>query len=174
MIEITPEYLASQGLSPTIEKRFWSKVKKTDGCWLWTASKLKTGYGKISPRQRDIWWLAHRVSWMLHFGPLSSDILVCHHCDNPSCVRPEHLFLGTNTDNWVDSASKGRAGFGICRGEDNPLSKLTEEKVKQIRKYLHPGVRGITKLIGIEAIRLRLSEGCISKVIYRSTWKHVV
>jgi len=88
------------------EERFWSRVKKTDRCWLWTGNKNPDGYG--------MFWLdgkahgAHRVSWLFHYGEIPKHLFVLHHCDNPACVRPCHLFLGTAGDNSRDSWAKGR------------------------------------------------------------------
>lgn len=92
------------------ETRFWSKVALTESCWLWTGATTPFGHGTI--------WLgssgegrgyAHRVSWELAHGPIPVDVCVLHHCDTPACVRPEHLFLGTQADNMRDMASKGRS-----------------------------------------------------------------
>ena len=92
----------------TIDDRFWEKVRKTRGCWYWTASTDPLGYGffHVSGRKKV---RAHRVAWELTNGPIPQGMLVCHTCDHPSCVRPDHLFLGTNDDNLKDMARKGRA-----------------------------------------------------------------
>lgn len=126
--------------------RFWAKVAKSDGCWEWTAA-LRNGYGVISAGGHSGPALyAHRASWVLHFGPIPSGMHVLHHCDNPRCVRPGHLFLGTQRDNLVDMREKGRGRVPTARsgsahhwfgrddrGERNPHARLTEDDVRAIR-----------------------------------------
>lgn len=88
--------------------RFWAKVRKSDGCWEWTASRGIRGYGQFRlPRTRQMSG-AHRVAYELSVGPIPEGMFVCHHCDNPSCVRPDHLFVGTNSQNILDAVRKGR------------------------------------------------------------------
>ena len=103
--------------SPSLEKilgsseRFWSKVEKTDGCWLWKSTKIPNGYGQMHFGHKYLRkpMLAHRVSWILHNKTNIPDgLFVCHHCDNPPCVRPDHLFAGTRSDNMLDCSKKGR------------------------------------------------------------------
>lgn len=92
-----------------IEVRFWAKVQKTNGCWLWTASKNSQGYGWIGAGGRGGAMLkAHRVAYELTYSRIPQGLLVCHHCDNPTCVRPAHLFLGSASDNIRDCLAKGR------------------------------------------------------------------
>lgn len=94
----------------TLQERFWRKVHKTDGCWEWTGSRDRKGYGKIAKGGAPtIPLLAHRVSWAIHHGD-PGDLCVLHRCDNPPCVRPDHLFLGTIADNNRDMTQKGRHG----------------------------------------------------------------
>src|SRR5713226_5546175 len=81
-------------------ERFWAKVEKTDGCWLWLAATNPKGYGVFSvDKKTNNVEFAHRVSYRLHYGEIPGDMRILHHCDNPTCVRPEHLFIGTPDDN---------------------------------------------------------------------------
>ena len=86
--------------------RFWSKVDKTNTCWVWKAFKNDSGYGLFSIKRHM--YRAHRIAWELTNGQIPDGIEVCHHCDNPACVRPDHLFLGTQNDNIQDGINKGR------------------------------------------------------------------
>lgn len=118
----------------SVESRFWSKVQKTDDCWLWRATRFPKGYGQIKIKGRRR--LAHRVAWELTNGPIPDGLQVCHHCDNPPCVRPDHLFLGTQSDNIQDAVSKGRMPFNlkrppipeVCRKCGGPMTKLARNK----------------------------------------------
>lgn len=92
-------------------ERFWSKVKKTETCWVWTAGtfKYRNGYGQFRVRRGDPPAYAHRFAWELVNGPIPQGLHVLHRCDNPPCVNPAHLFLGTQIDNYRDMVSKGRS-----------------------------------------------------------------
>jgi len=90
----------------TAADRFWEKVQKTRTCWLFTGSRTEAGYGHIRWNGRQM--RAHRVSYLLHHGTDPGALLVCHTCDVPACVRPDHLFLGTQLDNVRDAQAKGR------------------------------------------------------------------
>lgn len=100
---------ADKAAKPSLEDRFWPRVQKTDGCWLWTGPKNQFGYGHMnSGRYHGNVRSSHRVSWLIHFGPIPPGLFVLHRCDNPPCVRPDHLFLGTQSDNLADMRAKGR------------------------------------------------------------------
>ncbi len=93
----------------TLLQRFEAKVIPVteSGCWLWMGASNHRGYGLISVDKKT--FLSHRISWGLHRFPIPDGLHVCHHCDVPACVNPDHLFLGTNMDNMMDKVRKGRA-----------------------------------------------------------------
>lgn len=151
----------------TFESRFWAKVKKTHKCWLWTASLSAGRYGNIGLGGRGRMVKAHRASWVLHFGEIPKGMNVLHRCDNTICVRPDHLFLGTQAQNIADMDRKGRRR--PSRGERFPQSKLTEKSVRKIRDMYIPGqVRQVdlAKMFGVSHV-------VIGKVIRKQAWKHV-
>jgi hypothetical protein len=88
--------------------RFWKKVEKTNDCWWWTGARDERGYGRFSIGRSQASRLAHRVAWLFSGGTLEGEALLLHRCDNPSCVRPSHLFVGTQVDNMRDANRKGR------------------------------------------------------------------
>ena len=118
-----------QAYSEINVNRFWEKVNKTKGCWEWTASKTGSGYGKIMYNGRLQG--AHRVALMLEGTEIPNGICVCHHCDNPSCVRPDHLFLGTHADNTRDMMEKGRHGTKqLCDVDIELIEDLLETQTQ--------------------------------------------
>lgn len=148
------------------EERFWPKVKKTEGCWIWEGGKNKRGYGvfKFAEKQGS----AHRFSWELHNGTIPEGLQVLHNCpdgDNPSCVNPDHLWLGTNLQNRIDSVEKNRHS----RGERQGHSKLTEAQVREIRRQ--SSVEGID--VKELAQRYGIGVRAVYQVLSRKNWKHV-
>lgn len=157
-----PEYTTS------LIRRFWSHVSKSDTCWHWTAARNQGGYGRLqltgSPRKV----LAHRLSYELHYGsiPEGTHVHVLHRCDNPACVRPDHLYLGTDADNVHDMMGKGRNW--IPYGEEQWGAKLTRADVLEIRKLAADGVTqtALSRQFGV----------CLSQVrniVQRKKWRHV-
>lgn len=122
-------------LSETDQLRYWAKVLKTKKCWNWGASKSYGGYGQFSLKGKLL--LAHRIAWTLENGAVDRGTLVLHKCDNPSCVRPSHLFLGSHADNSNDKVSKGRASSWTSKGLSFDVRK---KHVLEIRKLLLAGV----------------------------------
>ncbi len=122
----------------TREQRFWSKVQRSDGCWEWQGSLAVGGYGQIMSSRRRCF--THRASWEINVGTIPPGLHVLHRCDNPSCVRPDHLFLGSHADNMADKAAKGRAAR-----ERNGNAKLSEADVIAMRfAHVIAGVTGVS------------------------------
>jgi hypothetical protein len=152
-------------------ERFWSKVDKSGECWEWTAGLITGGYGQFVLNGKTV--LAHRYSYVLNH-PLTIDLLeghreicVCHRCDNPKCVNPAHLFLGSNADNMKDKMAKGRGKQP--KGEKQALSKLTETQVREIRnKYANGGITQQQL-----ALEYGVNKSNINKLIRRKRWFHI-
>lgn len=143
---VNPKHIKLTGSSLEMRKdTFWSKVKKKRRCWEWKGSALKTGYGLFGMSAgRRVG--AHRAAWILTFGSIPNGLFVCHHCDNPCCVRPSHLFLGTHADNTRDMTRKNRQSSG----SRNAAAKLTEKDVRFIKEIgrTRTGV-GLGKQFGV-------------------------
>lgn len=165
----------------TAEERFWEKVRKAEGeaCWEWTASLfVNSGYGCFCYDRRLQG--AHRVSWQMVHGPIPDGLWVLHKCDNPKCVRPDHLFLGTPMDNVRDMVAKGRGvsptgdahwfrqKIGAQRGANNFNAKLDEGAVFAIKAGLAAGdpVDLVAHLYGV-------SGPAISLILTGKNWQHV-
>lgn len=169
---------------------FWSKVDK-DGpvllhvehlgaCWMWTAGRFGRGYGAFSLDGRL--QRAHRVIWTMLFGPIpEATPLVCHRCDNPSCVNPDHLFLDTSCGNNRDMVAKGRHRCGkgerhnskirpenVARGERAGGAKLSECDVRDIRRRVESGEPPTAV-----ARSYSVTHGAVSLIVSRRNWRHV-
>lgn len=144
------------------EKRFWEQVQKTDTCWLWNGS-LGPDYGHIQVNGKQVG--AHCFSWELHYGAIPEGFWVLHKCDVRTCVRPDHLFLGTAHDNTADMMTKKRHRFG----EAHYLSKLTEENVREIRSAYDSEGISMAKL----GQRFGVCAEVVHGIVHRVRWKHV-
>jgi HNH endonuclease len=154
----------------SLESRFWSKVNKTDGCWLWTGATTNGGYGVIRGAGRGSKLIrANRLSWELEHGIDAGDKDVCHTCDNPKCVRPDHLFVGYASDNVRDMVNKGRAGGGTPPGEAHHRAKLTESAVRQIRSRYAAGRDGLQTIAHDHGV----SKKTIFNVVHGLIWRGV-
>ena len=143
------------------EELFWAKVDKSGDCWEWKNGCCRGEYG--------IFWFegraegAHRVSWKLEYGSIPDGFCVLHHCDNPICVRPSHLWLGTHADNLGDMAEKDRS----THGEAHPQCKLREAQVLAIRQIGGSITqRLLARLFGISPTQVR-------NIIHRKQWVRI-
>lgn len=161
------------------ESIFAGLIKFADGdaCWEWGGKRFEDGYGKFSmPGNTRKTVQAHRLSYEMFVGPIPDGQLVCHRCDNPPCVRPEHLFLGTPADNTRDAMSKGR----MAVGEANPRALVTENDVLLIRhKYaiapLSPnGKRKRNGVIREIATAFGVSESLVRDIVFGKCWTHLL
>lgn len=143
----------------------WDRsFRVTPGCWEWNLYKVPRGYGMFAVKSHM--YSAHRVSWMIYNGTIPDNMHICHRCDNPSCVNPDHLWLGTNKDNVDDSVRKGRR-FSAA-GSLNGFSKLTENDVIRIRAARASGAT--CKYI---AGKFNINLMYVYDIINRRCWKHI-
>jgi hypothetical protein len=161
--------------SADLEIRFWEKVDKSagpSGCWIWKGGKDKNGYGRI--RINKVEFGAHRLSWEIaNCAKIPQGLVVMHKCDNPICVNPNHLMVGTHGDNHTDCARKGRnhkwssPGF---TGEAYHKSTLTEKQVKEIRAtYNRKAGMTLEKLGHLYNVTMVT----ICHIVHRKTWRYL-
>ena len=140
-------------------------VDELDDCWFWLGPQGHSGYGKLSKGKRGEGQIgAHRLAWILTFGPIPDGLVVCHKCDNPPCVNPLHLFLGTHSDNRADCVAKNRHVFG----ERHPKALLTTDQVRQIRER---DSHGETESMLAASFGIGRTE--VRRINARLRWSHV-
>ena len=151
-------------------QRFWDHVQTGEGCWEWTGARTQQGYGSVGYEGRTE--KAHRVAWELTHGPVPAGMFVCHHCDNPPCVRPDHLFMGTRSENMLDAAAKGRLPSQdpqrVLRGERVGNSKLTASDVVAIRRRYAAGEHPTA--LGLE---FGITRSSVTRLARGARWKHI-
>ncbi len=155
--------MAGVSRSITVEQRFFSYVEKTESCWNWKGFLNKKGYAQF--RINYTRHPAHRVAYLLFRGPVEAGLLVCHRCDNPRCVNPDHLFLGTNQDNVRDMVSKKRHRTGSRK----PNSKMNDESVRELftmcsKRYFEH--EELAKMFGV-------CRPLITNILNGKRWKHL-
>lgn len=160
-----------KGLKP-LEWRFWQKVDKRapNECWNWTAKLDRDGYGRIGLGGRDGGMArAPRISYRLHYGVDPSDMMVCHTCNNPACVNPAHLYLGTYQDNNKYTVESGNWKNPGKRGMESKQSNLTDDDIREIRRRYADGGISQTEL----AKEYGIGQGAVSRIVLRKAWSHI-
>ncbi len=181
---------------PPLEARFWARIDKTShpgGCWVWTGIRNVGGYGVLSyrlPNGKCHNHGAHRFSYELHNGPIPDGLFVCHHCDNPACVNPAHLFLGDHRANGLDCIRKNRHGAvthpecqprgdkngsrlhpeKLRRGELASKAKLTSDQVREIRRRLKSSEATYREL----SIEFHVTAQAIRAIELKKSWRHIL
>lgn len=159
---------SGQRNSISLLEKFETYVIKNSGdqCWSWKGHTAHGGYGMTSNNNKGL--RAHRASWIIHYGEIPEGLFVLHHCDNPICSNPKHLFLGTAKDNMQDCKSKGRNRHIPHPGEKNATSKLTNEIVNEIRKLAEQGIRSSEI-----AKKFNISHRHINRIEKSDAWAHL-
>ena len=156
----------------TPEERFWEKVDKSDECWVWTGYRNRQGYGNFSVRGENNTFTstrAHRYAWQLVNGDIPTGMFVCHRCDTPSCVRPDHMFLGTQKDNLRDAVAKGRHASQRNHYHGKTHRKLSAAKVLAIRAAYTGRYGQMTEM----AREYGVVPNTIRHVLIRKIWRQI-
>ena len=165
--------LALTNVSASAVARYWQKVipAPLGKCWGWTGTVSKAGYGRLSDGGRAGHnRLASRVAFVLHHRPLAAGELVLHHCDNPPCTAPDHIYAGTMKQNVADMDARGRGKRGKVAGEDHKMSLFTNEQVLDIRRRV--AVDSVThKQLASE---FGVSRSAITQIVRGANWKHLL
>lgn len=149
-------------ITPVVD-RFWKYVKKTKSCWIWTSKNQASGYGRLKIKGKHI--SVHRFSYELHKGKIPVGLFVCHSCDNRLCVNPDHLWLGTNTDNIRDMEKKGRSKHP--NKENHWKSKFSISDIKKIREKYKTGYFSKKEL----AKEFGTCKSNMASILQNKTWK---
>lgn len=158
-----PRAKLKNGLSESFERRFLSRVTKTKTCWIWNGLRAKNGYGRISFGGKSTTGLAHRASWIFHNKrKIPKGMEVLHSCDNPPCVNPNHLSLGTQVENLSQAIKRGRCLIG----EDHPGAKLSNKDVRVVKRLLGEiNRKSIAKMFGVSSTLIdRIAWGIVRKI----------
>lgn len=153
-------------------KRFWDKVRKTDECWNWVGCLNDDGYGSI--RYENKARKAHRISYLLEYGAFDERLRVLHSCDNPTCVRPDHLFLGTQGDNMRDMVLKGRHGAGSSNPPTFEEYNKTKRNKRDVCRRGHPFSKENTRIKRIKNRWARLCRTCETNTAKRDIVQYKV
>lgn len=160
--------LGDTGRRAIVEKRFWEKARIVDGCWIWTGARKRgvgpQSYGNFKLEKR-LTVRAHRLAFALGKGRSPGALCVCHRCDTPACVNPDHLFLGTHKDNSDDKIAKGRTRHADASGEKNPGAKLTLGQVQEIRGLILGGETNVSI-----AARFGVTHQLVSRIRRGRSW----
>lgn len=148
--------------SESILQHLKSRIKIVNGCWEYQVCGKRDKYGLIEINGKTK--RAHRISYELFVNEIPNGMCVCHKCDNPPCINPEHLFIGTNHDNRMDSVNKKRHSRGISR----PLAKFNEEEIREIRELYFKG-----HSIEVLALKYKVNYSTMYRIVKRHTWSHI-